>query len=929
MVPGARYHLALVKKKGRVRCLLGFCALAAASIPSVRADILPGRYFRFERLDVKSEGSAAVGISSVAQDREGFLWLGTSAGLARYDGFRFKFFQQPAEPGRPRQDVGIYPVMISRSGEIWLGTSGRGLLRFSREDEEFAEFRPPAGDGDGLPGDIVLAVQEGPRGDLWVGTRSRGLCRFDPSTGSFTRVPLGPNAEVVWDVLADKQGFIWVGTLEAGLFRVDPATGQAVNFRFRPGDPRSLGSDGVWTVFEDGEGTLWVGTKGGGLNRYDPERGGFARFYGDQDRARDLAGQTISAIAEDSDGRLWLGTVTDGVRVFDRRTGEFVAYRHDPQDPESLGDDNVTSITRDASGLVWVGTVRGGLNKCLAGRAKFEHYKRNPSDPRGLGHNNVRALWTDGAGALWAGSPGGLEKVDRARRRVIRYELGSSGASSPEAPGVLAVRGDPSGMIWVGTLSDGLARLDPRTGRWACYRHDPKDPDSLSNNRVNALWIDGAGPGAIWIGTQHGLNRLDARTGRVTRFLHDAGDAASLCNDIVTAIGEDGPGHLWIGTKGGLSRLETGSGRCESFVSRAEDPPGSGLNDNVVHCVHADRAGAVWVGTDAGLNRFDRGQGAWRVIAQKDGLAGEVVCGIQEDRSGALWISTNRGLSRLGPGTGAVKSYGAWDGLQGGAFNPGAFAQDADGLMFFGGTNGLNAFDPGAVRGSPFVPPVVWTGYSFDNDEVAPAGPLSALKTLALPSERALVRLEFAALDFAAPALNSFSYRLEPRDPDWISLIPGHSLTLAAVGAGSYQLRVKAANPDGVWNEAGIVIAIEVPLPFWRTWWFLLAAAAVVASGTGLTVKAWKKARSAALGLGEDLEGALGAFGLTEREEEVVRLVLQGASNKDIEKKLFISGSTVRNHIYNAYQKLGVRNRLELIRRVARDVRQGRAGAPK
>jgi DNA-binding CsgD family transcriptional regulator len=175
--------------------------------------------------------------------------------------------------------------------------------------------------------------------------------------------------------------------------------------------------------------------------------------------------------------------------------------------------------------------------------------------------------------------------------------------------------------------------------------------------------------------------------------------------------------------------------------------------------------------------------------------------------------------------------------------------------------------------------------------------------------------------------MNSFAYRLEPRDAEWISLIPEHRISLVALGAGSYVLRVKAANPDGVWNEDALAIGIEVPLPFWRTWWFAGIALAFLASGTGLAARAWKKARAAPLDLGEDLEGVLGTYDLTEREEEILRLVLRGAGNKDIERKLFISASTVRNHLYNIYRKLDVRSRLELINRVARDAREARKGA--
>ena len=227
-----------------------------------------------------------------------------------------------------------------------------------------------------------------------------------------------------------------------------------------------------------------------------------------------------------------------------------------------------------------------------------------------------------------------------------------------------------------------------------------------------------------------------------------------------------------------------------------------------------------------------RAGGEWRVFAQKDGLAGEVVCGIQEDTEGALWVGTNRGLSRLDPESGVAKSYGPRDGLQSGAFNPGVFAAQPGGPMFFGGTIGLNAFDPGAIRKGAFVSSLS-SGRRTPGTTSMSSSPCSffAARALTLPYRTALITLEFAALDFAAPELNSFAYRLEPRDTSWTSLIPDHRINLVDLRAGDLRLRVIAANPDGTWNEEGLTVGIDVRRRFWRTWGFLLVVVALLASG--------------------------------------------------------------------------------------------------
>ncbi|MBN2409099.1 MAG: hypothetical protein JXE07_05125, partial [Candidatus Aminicenantes bacterium] len=795
-------------------------------------------------------------------------------------------------------------------------THGRGLFRYDKYEGTSVQYRHDPQRADSLSGDIVMAIEEDRKGDLWVGTRLNGLSRLNVRTGTFTRVPLGSDSDTVWDVLTDRKGAIWAGTLESGLFKIDPGTGTMVNFRFIPGDNNSLGGDTVWTVFEDGEGTIWAGTKNGGLNRYDPETRSFARFYGGSDFPDDLASQTITSIVEDSAGRLWLGTTSDGMRIWDRKTGEYTVCRHDPQDPESVGDDSVTSLFRDASGIIWVGTARGGLNKCLTVQAKFEHYKRSASNPRSLSRNDVRALLEDSSGRLWVGLDRGVDRIDREHGAVAHFDFGPEDKAAPTPGAVRAIREDQKGRIWLGTDGGGLVRIDADGETIRRDHNDGQNPNSLSHNRVNVLWIDRQDADTVWVGTQRGLNKFDSRTGRWTRFLNSRDDPGSLSGNIVTALYEDRAGFLWAGTREGLNKLDKATGRCERFVSRIGDTPGSSINDNVIHCLHEGRDGIIWIGTDSGLNRFDRAKAEWHTFAQKEGLSGEVVCGILEDSGGALWVSTNRGLCRLDPETEKTTKFGLHDGLQGSAFNPGASFRSAAGRMYFGGTNGFNAFLPEDVIKNPFVPSVVWTGFYRNEKEVPLPRSPSVLRDLTLSYKSGLATLEFAALVFTAPELNTFAYRLEPRDDAWITLIPGHRISLYDIEPGEYTLRVKAANPDGVWNEEGIAIEIKVLPPFWRTWWFALIVAAFVLSGVVMAVGAWKRVKSAPLTLGENLEDIIGAAGLTSREQEILRLVISGAGNKDIAKKLFISPSTARNHISNIYQKLGVGSRLELINRL-------------
>ena len=906
------------------RGFTAFLALGAFLFSPGPLAALPGRYFRFESLLPETRGAPVPGFSSILQDREGYLWFGTIAGLARYDGYRFLFFSPHSgqEGANPSPATVIYPAIEDSRGDIWIGTDGRGLFRFDKAQETFVQYRHDPANPASFSGDIVLAIQEDKREGLWVGTRLHGLHRFDRDTESFSRVPLDPDAGAVWDLVVDRQGFLWVATQEGGLYRLNPASGEIANFRFILDNPRSLGSNTVWSVFQDRQGTIWVGTRGGGLNRFIPEKDEFIRFTGDGEHPRDLVSPAITAIAEDEEGRLWIGTSWSGLRIWDTKTGEYVIIKHDAQDTDSLGDDNVTSIFKDASGVMWIGTARGGISKCLAGQVKFAHYKHNRYDLRSVSRNEVRSLWKSDSGKLWVGFDEGLDEIDERTGRIRRFRHDPSDGRSLGSGAVLSLYEDGEGRVWAGMDDSGLGCLDLRTGRFDHYLSDPGNHATLSNNRIYTIRPDRANPGVLWIGTHQGLNRLDTRTRRFTRYFHDASNSASLSGDIITAIFDGRSGSLWVGTRWGINRLDRSTGRFERHVADINAPPGTGPNDNVINCLHEDGAGILWVGTNGGLNRFDPIRGKWDYYVAKDGLPGEVVCGILEDESGLLWVSTNRGLARFAPRTGKFTAFGLRDGIQGNQFNPGACFRSADGRMFFGGANGFNIFNPADVQKNPFVPPLVWTAFYWNNTEIKLPQSLSTLRNVTLPYKTPLATFEFAALCFVAPEMNTFAYRLEPRDGDWIPLVPDHSVSLYDIGVGEYTLRVKASNPDGVWNEEGIAIDIKVRAPFWRTTWFAALALLFVASGAAAVVRMWLKLRSAFMVVGERADTVIESYGLTEREREILRLILQGASNKDIEAKLFISGSTVRNHIYNMYQKLGVRNRLELINQIGKDAQK-------
>ena len=321
-------------------------------------------------------------------------------------------------------------------------------------------------------------------------------------------------------------------------------------------------------------------------------------------------------------------------------------------------------------------------------------------------------------------------------------------------------------------------------------------------------------------------------TEQFTRFASDPDNPHSLSSDRVTSFAEDKSGRIWVGTEGGgLNLFDQSNNTFHHFRHDPEDP--RTLAADTVYTINVDAAGTVWVGTHGG--GLDRVVGdarrpaaiSFENVSQADGLTNDVVYGVQIDNNGWLWMSTNYGITRYDPESGEIKYLHRRHGLQSEEFNFGAHYRSEGGELFFGGHNGFNAFQPEAIEASVTVPLIALTGFFNMNDPTKSHLPEDG-EDVELSWRDDNVAFEFAALDFAAPELNRYMYKLEGFDKDWIDLGNRRRVTYTDLDDGNYLLRVRAANSEGVWNEAGFALPVSVSAAPWDTWWAYTGYAALI-----------------------------------------------------------------------------------------------------
>lgn len=804
---------------------------------------LPGQQIKFDRISVE-HGLSQSSISSIYQDNKGFLWFGTEDGLNKFDGYEFTVYRHDPEDLSSLSDNSVLSIFEDAEGILWVGTYGRGLNRFDRKQENFIRYQHNLSDSTSLANDSVNAITNDALGNLWIGTWD-GLDRYDRELDQFSHYVHDPDDpgslsnNLVMDMILDEDGILWIGTFGGGLNRYDPSSDSFIHYRYDFINVNRLSSDYILSINQDLNGDLWIGTADGGVNKFDKDKEEFYQFKNDIQSPNSISQNSINTIAVDKFGKIWIGTNGSGVDIFDPQSGQFRNISNDQGDPFSLSQNVVTDIFIDRSGNLWIGTFGGGINRFDPTTARFNHYRHIPSDPESLSDNSVMSIGEDNTGGLWVGMlSGGVDHYNRESGTVIHYRYDPEDETSVPSDRVWYVYPDTAGSVWIGTLDAGLIQLDPGSGDFVQFVHDPGDPESLGSNAISVIFEDREG--FLWIGTSGGgLDRYDQRTGKFTHYQHDPDDPESLSSNQIWSIMQDRTGKLWIGTGGGgISILDQESGK---FIHLTHDPENiSSLGDTDIFSVYEDSHGTIWLGTyGSGLDKYEPATGDIYHYRTSDGLPNNVVYGILEDDGGYLWLSTNYGLSKFDPETEKFTNFDVSDGLQSNEFNVGAYLKDNNGVLYFGGINGLTSFQPEDIQESTYMPPVVLTELLQNGEKIKSEKPIEELEEIVLGWSNNNIEFEFVALNYSFPEKNQYAYFLEGFDNDWNMIGTDRSGRYTNLPGGSYTLRMKATNSDGVWNEEGASINIIVVPPFWETWWFIGFATLVVIAGvvSGYTLR--------------------------------------------------------------------------------------------
>jgi diguanylate cyclase (GGDEF)-like protein len=799
---------------------------AAGTVPASAEPVAADRWNQlstahFEHLGV-DQGLPDPIVMSMTQDDEGFIWLGTQGGLARWDGYRMRVFKHDAKnfgslPGDFVQTTHRDPL-----GRIWVGTAFAGLALYDQKEERFVRYGAGA---QGLSHDSVAAIAGDSRGGVWIGTAG-GLDYLDPVSGAITHYHAAAKSQdglrdnQIRALRIDRHGNLWIGSA-TGLSRLDAATGKLSAVPVKGADGGDW-SDTILALSEDSRGRMIFGTLKSGIGVVEPAaaEGSVLQLA----TAPELRDNMVLSIAELRPGVWWIASYGGGITEYAPETGAVRHIRHQAQVATSLGHDRAAAILRDRSGLMWVSTERS-LDRYdpLSSAVHTAYGGIDQPDA------DVTVVMTDSQNRLWiALADRGIDIVeaDGKRRAALRPDLSKPDSALPARLTLSMAQGaGPKSEVWIGTQL-GLYRADAegRQIRRVALPQPEKYP------RVSRIVVDGD---TLWLATTNGLLRYQPLTGALKRYTQGAAKDVGLTDNRIESLLMAPGGKLWIGTRNGLNQLDTVSGAIERIPFETGNP--AALSAGFVSGLALDLEGRLWVALRSGggvnvlTGRDAAGKPQWRRIGIADGLGNMNACGLLMDARGGIWISTVDGIAMADVNSLRVRTLNRADGLAIRAYYVGAATLTADGDVVFGGAGGLSAIHPNQIATWNWHPPVAVSAIRLGALSVPPGRLRAAGAPLVVPPDAQGFEVEFAALDFSAPAQNRYRYRLDGYDRDWVEMDATRRVAAyTSLPPGTYRLQVHGSNRAGQWSDQALTLPVLV-LPAWyQTWWarlgYVLAA---------------------------------------------------------------------------------------------------------
>ena len=812
--------------------LLLVCSLAADAGKTAIPDM------KFRRLDTR-DGLSNAQLNYLFQDSKGYVWIGTSYGLNRYDGYRFRTFYSNAHDTLTLRSNYVDMIWEDIDGKLWL-KQGMNYSLFDPVTEKVVRNPSPMLAKLGITGGIDRIYVDSKK-NLWVKTYANGLYCYNPKTKKSTLVKYGYGAEEFpnefwFSSFAEYEDLLLVSSSDGDLMAVDGERGKVVwkdsYMRKNGGQEKS-----EYNLYVDNHDDIWVLTPTMCFIYSQKEKkwyNSINSFLGSQGVQGIPENLLAWVVKEDQRNWLWLGTDHEGLWIVDMDTKEARCFVNNKFDETSISENTIKKMLLDKDGNMWMGAYRNGLNQYIEKQAGIKN----------LEMGDVNTTVEDHQGNYWLGTDNrGIIKYNPKTEETQIIDKSAGFASNT----VVSSYCSRDGSLWFGTYNGGLIQIAPN-GRITNILATGAE-NGLLNNNVWSVTEDKWGD--IWLGTLgNGVQRMNRKTGKFKTW---STYNTNLRENFMTSVGWIKKGWLLVGHSVYYSLINPVSGR----VMNIEIPelPGKAAAAPASVCVVEDSRGLIWQGSMSGCCVLDQKNGWQQLLDMNSGLFGSSVTGIVEDLNHTMWVVTEHGVSNVTPQkddeggwTFLVRSFSSKDGLQQGPYNLRSVSLTHDGKILIGGLGGLDIIDPKLVSNSSSKEQPIFSGLKLFGQLVEVGREyeghvildeaLDACRELTLRPDENQFTIQLATDKGQAHNPARFIYQLEGFSDKWIKTEENDpNITYMSLHHGSYVLHVRMLNDDGSMGENEATLKITITPPLLRNRWLLLAFLLVV----GIGVWFWRK----------------------------------------------------------------------------------------
>lgn len=773
--------------------------------------------YRFRLVDSETSKS---GIYTIAQDQFGVMWMGTNGGgLYKYDGINYVSYEQDSKRSNSINSNLIYTIYVDSRNRLWVGTD-EGLCLYNRNLDTFENIDLRKQNQK----ETVISVKsiiEDQNGNIFLGTFNNGLLKLNVKSRAITSIKLDtPNTVnyLINSLVKDKKGIIYLGT-NSGLKVIDPVKNEVKKVIIEKDN--ALLSGNIISMFFDHKQNLWIGNGFKGLVK--------ANLYAKEKQAVSYPitkKRIMSILAADAETIL-CATENDGLIVVDNQGNVQKKYVNSKYNNRSLGSNSVWSLFLDKENRIWLGYYNKGLGIFDRINSKVRGIESLPGNPQSLQTNCVTGIAKDHQGQLWISMEGGGVDVYNPETKNFKHITKTdnrfySGLTNDNITKVLI---DKNQNIWLSSWNEGIFFL--KKGSRNFINYNTKNTPDLASDNIMSITEDSRG--VIWIGTfSKGLHYYTPSDGRFHHCNQKIFYANGLVNLDIRKVMVDADDAIWIGSTTGLYKVSTKDFVSFSVTSLRDKMSKKLKNHKSIHTINTlyqSKNKEIWIGTDgAGLFSYNKKTDDLKWYINFNGLHEKSISSIIESNDGHIWLSGKKGISSLDLKNKTTVNYSTYDGLLGNDFNNNSVLKDENGILYFGGYEGLNYFNPANLVRSNKQLPIYFTDLKLFNKSVGPLeknSPLikviSQTQKIILRHDQSVFTIDFIGINYSFPARNEFAYYLEGFEDSWNYVGSKRSATYTNLAPGKYVFKVKASEKNGVWSQKPLELKIEILPPWWKT----------------------------------------------------------------------------------------------------------------